>query len=41
MKIAIAGTGYLGLSNLRLLDQHNEVVAIYIVPEKWLAEQQA
>jgi len=32
--IAIAGTGYVGLSNAMLLAQHNDVIAVDIVPEK-------
>ena len=34
MKIAVAGTGYVGLSIATLLAQHNDVVAVDVVPEK-------
>ena len=34
MKIAVAGTGYVGLSIATLLSQHREVVAVDIIPEK-------
>jgi UDPglucose 6-dehydrogenase len=33
-KIAVAGLGYVGLSNAMLLAQHNQVVAVDVVPEK-------
>ncbi len=34
MKIAVAGTGYVGLSLATLLAQHNEVIAVDVIPEK-------
>lgn len=34
MKIAVAGTGYVGLSISTLLAQHNQVVAVDVIPEK-------
>lgn len=34
MKIAVAGTGYVGLSNAILLSQHHEVIAVDVIPEK-------
>ena len=34
MKIAVAGTGYVGLSIATLLAQHNEVMAVDVIPEK-------
>lgn len=34
MKIVVAGTGYVGLSIASLLSQHNEVVAVDVIPEK-------
>ena len=33
-KIAVAGTGYVGMSMAVLLSQHHEVIAVDIVPEK-------
>lgn len=34
MKVTVAGTGYVGLSNAMLLAQHNEVIAVDIIEEK-------
>ena len=34
LKVAVAGTGYVGLSNAVLLAQHNAVYAVDLVPEK-------
>ena len=34
MKIAVAGTGYVGLSMATLLAQHNKVTAVDVVPQK-------
>ena len=34
MKIAVAGTGYVGLSIATLLSQHHQVMAVDILPEK-------
>ena len=34
MKIAVAGTGYVGMSIATLLSQHHEVIAVDIIPEK-------
>ena len=34
LKIAVAGTGYVGLSIATLLSQHHQVTAVYIIPEK-------
>ncbi len=34
LKIAVAGTGYVGLSIATLLSQHHQVTAVDVVPEK-------
>lgn len=33
--IAVAGTGYVGLSIATLLSQHHKVYAVDIIPERW------
>lgn len=39
MNIAVAGTGYVGLSLATLLAQHNYVMAVDIIPEKQVLSQ--
>ena len=39
LKIAVAGTGYVGLSIATLLSQHHKVMAVDIVPEKVRSEE--
>ena len=34
LKIAVAGTGYVGLSMATLLSQHHQVTAVDVIPEK-------
>ena len=34
IKIAVAGTGYVGLSIATLLAQHHQVIAVDVIPEK-------
>ena len=34
IKVAVAGTGYVGLSIATLLAQHHHVTAVYVIPEK-------
>ena len=34
IKIAVAGTGYVGLSIATLLAQHHQLIAVYVIPEK-------
>ena len=43
LKIAVAGTGYVGLSLAVLLAQHHQVMAVDIVPEKvdWINEKKS
>ncbi len=40
MKIAVAGTGYVGMSIATLLAQHNHVTAVDVIPEKVGGENQ-
>lgn len=34
VKVAVAGTGYVGLSIATLLSQHHQVIAVDVIPEK-------
>lgn len=35
IRVAVAGTGYVGLSIATLLSQHHHVTAVDVVPERW------
>lgn len=36
LQIAVAGTGYVGLSIATLLSQHHRVTAVDVIPERWI-----